>query len=143
MTNEYIKSLYETYGVEPKRYYHCTKHMPKHTTVCWDSARQKGGYCKNWDYENNLCEFYKEDEERRFYPPLTADKVIALEEVVISVFTCFKPSKSALGGYRYSAEIFFTNFYETRHEALANLLIKLYEHFDEQEIKQIREVLRG
>lgn len=89
------KEFFEAFGIEPKKHYYCAKHLPKYKCVCWDNARVKNSYCNNWNDETKECEFYKEDIEKRFYPPITSDIVLGL----VCIINNFTDTIVTLSGY--------------------------------------------
>ncbi len=100
--------------------------------------------CANYLKKGRLVAVYQSPvlrlRKKEIKMELTADKILKLEEVLLQSKFSIKVNYYGDSLYAYEG---CEGFYASREEALASLLVKLYDRFSEDERQQIKEVLEG
>lgn len=141
------QEFFEAFGIEPSKHFFCGKHLPRYKCVCWDRARQRNSYCKDWDYKNKKCEFYTEDIERRYYPSITPEIVLGLFDILLYGWEVKIRKPQVKDGFWYriflfkeSEVIWFkTTLKPTLQDAIMDLLIQLQPEIQ----NQVKELFNG
>lgn len=127
MTTEIEKKFFETFGTGKI----CTYQIDYNP--CVYKTNHIG--CKHCQIDKDY--YWK-------YPPITAEKVLRLEEIILNKYENIQLNKAQDDyPYQYETKDLFTDWHKTKVEAISALLFGIYNDLTPQERNEVKEVLEG